>query len=147
MTASTTTTTGVARDHVRFPQSARMEWIKLCSLRSTWWVLALTVAGAAAIAVAVGVNTEDAAADSSAGCRSGPDDVPTQAAAVRTSSTARPTPVQSCHRRRRGSGSARWRGSRLMSAPKSGWSGRGRQLRKLDDFIRSLPLVTPAARW
>jgi ABC-2 type transport system permease protein len=40
-----------------------MEWIKLRSLRSTWWVLALTVAGAVGIAVAVGVNTEDAAAD------------------------------------------------------------------------------------
>jgi len=40
-----------------------MEWIKLRSLRSTWWVLALTVAGALGIAVAVGVNTEDAAAD------------------------------------------------------------------------------------
>ena len=66
MTASTNTTTatsGVTRDRVRFPQAARMEWIKLRSLRSTWWVLALTVAGAVAIAVAVGVNTEDAAAD------------------------------------------------------------------------------------
>jgi ABC-2 type transport system permease protein len=62
MTASTTTS-GVTRDRVRFPQAARMEWIKLRSLRSTWWVLALTVAGAVAIAVAVGVNTEDAAAD------------------------------------------------------------------------------------
>ena len=40
-----------------------MEWIKLRSLRSTWWTLAVTVAGAAAIAVAVGVNTEDAAGD------------------------------------------------------------------------------------
>jgi hypothetical protein len=40
-----------------------MEWIKLRSLRSTWWVLAVTVAGAIAIAVAVGVNTKDAAAD------------------------------------------------------------------------------------
>ena len=55
--------TAMARDRVGFPQAARMEWIKLRSLRSTWWVLALTVAGAAGIAVAVGVNTEDAAAD------------------------------------------------------------------------------------
>jgi len=60
MTAATVTT---ARDRVRFPEAARMEWIKLRSLRSTWWVLALTVAGAAGIAVAVGVNTQDAAAD------------------------------------------------------------------------------------
>ena len=59
----TTMAPGTARDRVGFPQAARMEWIKLRSLRSTWWVLALTVAGAVAIAVAVGVNTEDAAAD------------------------------------------------------------------------------------
>jgi hypothetical protein len=40
-----------------------MEWIKLRSLRSTWWALAFTVAGALGIAVAVGVNTKNAAAD------------------------------------------------------------------------------------
>jgi hypothetical protein len=40
-----------------------MEWIKLRSLRSTWWGLAVTVAGALGIAVAVGVNTKNAAAD------------------------------------------------------------------------------------
>jgi hypothetical protein len=60
---TTTTAPGTARDRVGFAQAARMEWIKLRSLRSTWWVLALTVAGAVGIAVAVGVNTEDAAAD------------------------------------------------------------------------------------
>jgi len=59
----TTTTTTATRDRYRFPQVARMEWIKLRSLRSTWWVLAVTVAGAVGIAVAVGLNTEDAAAD------------------------------------------------------------------------------------
>jgi ABC-2 type transport system permease protein len=47
----------------RFRHVARMEWIKLRSLRSTWWVLALTALGATGIAVAVGVNTKDAAAD------------------------------------------------------------------------------------
>ena len=57
------TTTTATRDRYRFPQVARMEWIKLRSLRSTWWVLAVTVAGAVGIAVAVGLNTEDAAAD------------------------------------------------------------------------------------
>ena len=57
------TTTAVPRGRYGFRHAARMEWIKLRSLRSTWWVLALTVAGAVAIAVAVGVNTEDAAAD------------------------------------------------------------------------------------
>ena len=59
----TTLAPGTAPGRVGFPQAARMEWIKLRSLRSTWWVLALTVAGAVGIAVAVGVNTEDAAAD------------------------------------------------------------------------------------
>jgi ABC-2 type transport system permease protein len=49
--------------HYRFAHAARMEWIKLRSLRSTWWTLAVTIAAAAAIAVAVGANTEDAAAD------------------------------------------------------------------------------------
>jgi ABC-2 type transport system permease protein len=62
MTTPTPTTTAT-RDRYRFPQVARMEWIKLRSLRSTWWVLAVTVAGAVGIAVAVGLNTEDAAAD------------------------------------------------------------------------------------
>ena len=60
---TTTTTSPAAGGRVGVPEAARMEWIKLRSLRSTWWVLALTVAGAAGIAVAVGVNTQDAAAD------------------------------------------------------------------------------------
>jgi ABC-2 type transport system permease protein len=55
--------TTAAGGRYRFRHAARMEWIKLRSLRSTWWVLATTVAGAIGIAVAVGVNTEDAAAD------------------------------------------------------------------------------------
>ena len=46
-----------------FAAAARMEWIKLRSLRSSWWTLAATVAGAAAIAVAVGANTKDASGD------------------------------------------------------------------------------------
>jgi ABC-2 type transport system permease protein len=52
-----------AGGHYRFIHAARMEWIKLRSLRSTWWTLAVTIAAAAAIAVAVGANTEDAAGD------------------------------------------------------------------------------------
>jgi ABC-2 type transport system permease protein len=56
-------TTTTMRGHYRFTDAARMEWIKLRSLRSTWWTLAVTIAAAAGIAVAVGVNTEDAAAD------------------------------------------------------------------------------------
>jgi ABC-2 type transport system permease protein len=46
-----------------FHAAARMEWIKLRTLRSTWWTLAATVAGAAAIAVAVGANTHDGSGD------------------------------------------------------------------------------------
>ena len=60
------TTTAIPRvphGHYRFTQAARMEWIKLRSLRSTWWALGITVAGAIGVAVAVGVNTKDAAAD------------------------------------------------------------------------------------
>ena len=49
--------------HYRFRHAARMEWVKLRSLRSTWWTLAVTIAAAAGIAVAVGVNTEDASGD------------------------------------------------------------------------------------
>jgi ABC-2 type transport system permease protein len=56
-------TTTTMRGHYRFIDAARMEWIKLRSLRSTWWTLAVTIAAAAGIAVAVGVNTEDATAD------------------------------------------------------------------------------------
>jgi hypothetical protein len=47
----------------RFAHAARMEWIKLRSLRSTWWTLAVTIAAAVGIAVAVGRNTSDGAAD------------------------------------------------------------------------------------
>ena len=49
--------------HYRFGHVARMEWIKLRTLRSTWWTLAITTAGAVAIAVAVGLNTKNAAGD------------------------------------------------------------------------------------
>ncbi len=44
-------------------QAARMEWIKLRSLRSTWWTLAVTVAGTVGIGVAVGLNSRNAAED------------------------------------------------------------------------------------
>jgi ABC-2 type transport system permease protein len=57
------TTTAATGGRYRFSHVARMEWIKLRGLRSTWWVLAVTVGGAVAIAFAVGVNTKNAAAD------------------------------------------------------------------------------------
>jgi hypothetical protein len=40
-----------------------MEWIKLRTLRSTWWTLGITVAGAIAIGVAVGFNTKNPGGD------------------------------------------------------------------------------------
>jgi ABC-2 type transport system permease protein len=46
-----------------FRQVARMEWIKLRSLRSTWWTLAISAAGAVAIGVAVGLNTTNGTED------------------------------------------------------------------------------------
>ena len=52
-----------APGHYRFRHAARMEWIKMRSLRSTWWTLAITVAGAVVIGVTVGVNTRNAAGD------------------------------------------------------------------------------------
>jgi ABC-2 type transport system permease protein len=60
---TTATISPVPRGRYGFPQALRMEWIKLRSLRSTWWALAVTVVGAVGIATAVGVNTKDAAAD------------------------------------------------------------------------------------
>lgn len=52
-----------AAGHYRFRHVARMEWIKLRTLRSTWWTLALTVAGATAMAIVIGINTRNAAGD------------------------------------------------------------------------------------
>jgi len=49
--------------HYRFRHVARMEWIKLRSLRSTWWTLALTGVAAIAIAIAVGLNTKNPSED------------------------------------------------------------------------------------
>ncbi len=49
--------------HYRFRHVARMEWIKLRSLRSTWWTLAITVCGATAMAVAIGINTKNPRGD------------------------------------------------------------------------------------
>jgi ABC-2 type transport system permease protein len=47
----------------RFRHVARMEWIKLRTLRSTWWTLAFTAVGAVGIAAAVGRSTKDASGD------------------------------------------------------------------------------------
>jgi hypothetical protein len=49
--------------HYRFRHVARMEWIKLRSLRSTWWTLVISAVGAIGIGVTVGINTKNAAGD------------------------------------------------------------------------------------
>jgi ABC-2 type transport system permease protein len=49
--------------HYGFRHAARMEWIKLRSLRSTWWTLVIAAAGAIGIGVAVGSNTTSGTED------------------------------------------------------------------------------------
>ena len=64
MTATAVETrTRSPRGRYGFTDVTRMEWIKLRSLRSTWWTLAVTAAGTVGIAVAVGLNTRDASGD------------------------------------------------------------------------------------
>lgn len=53
----------VPRGRYGLVQAARMEWIKLRSLRSTWWTLAVTVAGTVGIGLAVGLNSRDGSVD------------------------------------------------------------------------------------
>jgi ABC-2 type transport system permease protein len=60
---TTTAETRVPGGRHGLAQAARMEWIKLWSLRSTWWTLAVTVAGTVGIGVAVGLNSRDASVD------------------------------------------------------------------------------------
>ena len=43
----TVLTQRVPAGHYRFRHVARMEWIKLRTLRSTWWALAITAAAGA----------------------------------------------------------------------------------------------------
>ena len=60
---TTTAQTRVPSGRYRLGQVARMEWIKLRSLRSTWWTLALTAAGTVGVGLAVGLNSRDASVD------------------------------------------------------------------------------------
>jgi ABC-2 type transport system permease protein len=60
---TTTAGTRVPSGRYGLAQAARMEWIKLRSLRSTWWTLAVTAAGTVGIGVAVGLNTRDGSGD------------------------------------------------------------------------------------
>jgi ABC-2 type transport system permease protein len=59
----TTAVSRVPRGRYGLVDVARMEWIKLRSLRSTWWTLAITVAGTIGIGVAVGVSTRNPSSD------------------------------------------------------------------------------------
>jgi ABC-2 type transport system permease protein len=52
-----------SRGRYGLAQVARMEWIKLRSLRSTWWTLAITAAGTVSIGVAVGIDTVNPSSD------------------------------------------------------------------------------------
>jgi ABC-2 type transport system permease protein len=61
MTAATAAR--ATRGRYGLAQVIRMEWIKLRSLRSTWWTLAITVAGTIGIGIAVGLNTQNASGD------------------------------------------------------------------------------------
>jgi ABC-2 type transport system permease protein len=65
MTAATTSFGASAgrAGRYRFGHAMRMEWIKLRSLRSVWWTLAITLVGSVALAVTTGINTKDASAD------------------------------------------------------------------------------------
>jgi len=59
----TTLTVRVPAGRYGFRHAARMEWIKLRSLRSTWWTLVIAAAGAVGIGIAVGTNTVNRAGD------------------------------------------------------------------------------------
>jgi hypothetical protein len=57
---TTTAATRAPGGRYGLAQAARMEWIKLRGLRSTWWVLAVTAAGTVGIGVGVGLNARNA---------------------------------------------------------------------------------------
>jgi ABC-2 type transport system permease protein len=63
MTATAAPVWRMPRGRYRFRQVSRMEWIKLRTLRSTWWTLAITAAGAIGMAIVIGFNTKNAAGD------------------------------------------------------------------------------------
>jgi ABC-2 type transport system permease protein len=63
MTAGTAVTARLQPGHYRFRQVARMEWIKLRTLRSVKWSLLLSLAGMIGIGVAAGFNTRNSHGD------------------------------------------------------------------------------------
>ncbi|MEH0928909.1 ABC transporter permease subunit [Micromonospora sp. CPCC 205558] len=60
---TTTAESRVPSGRYGLAQAARMEWIKLRSLRSTWWTLIVTAVGTVGIGIAVGLNTRNGAGD------------------------------------------------------------------------------------
>jgi hypothetical protein len=52
-TATLTPTAGAAEGRYGFRTVARMEWLKLCSVRSTWWTLLVLAAGLIGLAILV----------------------------------------------------------------------------------------------
>ena len=57
------TAEAIPRGHYRFRHAARMEWIKLRTLRSVKWALLVAVAGMTGIGIAAGHNTINARGD------------------------------------------------------------------------------------
>ena len=55
----TAATAPVSRGHYRFRHAARMEWIKLRTLRSVRWALLIALAGMIAIGITAGFNTKN----------------------------------------------------------------------------------------
>jgi len=63
MTAVTAPALRAPAGHYRFWQAARMEWIKLRTLRSVRWSLLLALAGMIGIGIAAGINTKNPQGD------------------------------------------------------------------------------------
>jgi ABC-2 type transport system permease protein len=57
------TTMTATRSHYRFRHVARMEWIKLRTLRSVRWTLLFALAGMIGIGIAAGFNTKNPQGD------------------------------------------------------------------------------------
>jgi hypothetical protein len=63
MTAETARAAQVPPGRYRFRQAARMEWIKLRTLRSVRWSLLIALAGMIGIGIAAGFNTRNPRGD------------------------------------------------------------------------------------
>jgi ABC-2 type transport system permease protein len=62
MTAAAAPVRRVPPGHYRFRHAARMEWVKLRTLRSVKWALLFALAGMTGIGIAAGFNTRNATA-------------------------------------------------------------------------------------